>query len=162
MKRVARKDGGRTGRREPAAYLYGNAVRKQEPERREEPERAPVRKPRYEVRKNQDKARYMNAGYLVFLVAALYTAAFILLNYIQQRADLTKLTRDVAAAESMLNRMKVANDEEYNRILSGIDLEEIKRIAITELGMVYVQEGQVIEYENQNSDYMRQVTEGNH
>ena len=57
--------------------------------------------------------------------------------------------------------MKISNDEEYNRILSSINLEEIKRIAIAELGMVYAQEGQIIEYENESGDYMRQVTENN-
>ena len=60
-----------------------------------------------------------------------------------------------------MNRLKVANDEEYNRILSSINLEEIKRIAIMELGMVYAQEGQIIEYENESGDYMRQVTNNN-
>ena len=54
--------------------------------------------------------------------------------------------------------MRLANDEEYNRIVNSIDLEEIKRIAMGELGMVYAQEGQVITYENKGYDYMRQVT----
>ena len=84
-----------------------------------------------------------------------------MVNYVQLQAELTNLTKSVAASESRLNRMKIANDEEYNRILSSIDLEEIKRIAITELGMVYAREGQIIEYENESGDYMRQVTENN-
>ena len=65
----------------------------------------------------------------------------------------------MAIRESTLNDLKVKNDEAYNRIISGIDLEEIKRIALMELGMVYAQEGQIIEYENKSADYMRQVTE---
>lgn len=42
--------------------------------------------------------------------------------------------------------------------MSGIDLEEIKRVAIGELGMTYAQEGQIVEYENEEGDYMRRVT----
>ena len=148
-------------RRETDTYVYGNTVRKLEPERvwEEQEEEAPVKKPHHEVRKNRDKARYMNAGYVMFLAVALCVAAVILVNYIQP--ELTNLTRSVASSESTLNRMKVANDEEYNRIISSIDLEEIKRIAIMELGMVYAQEGQIIEYENESGDYMRQVTDNN-
>lgn len=151
------------GRRKTDIYVDGNTVRKLEPERVwEEPEEeVPVKKPHHEVRKNRDKAHYMNAGYVMFLAAALCIAAVILVNYVQLQAQLTNLTKTVASNESTLNRLKVANDEEYNRIISSIDLEEIKRIALTELGMVYAQEGQIIEYENETGDYMRQVTENN-
>lgn len=145
---------------EQEAYIYGNTVRKPEPVRTKKDQRqTPVRKPRTVVRKNRDKARYMNAGYVMFLVAALCGAAYILVNYIQLQAHLTNLTKIVAIRESTLNDLKVKNDEAYNRIISGIDLEEIKRIALMELGMVYAQEGQIIEYENKSADYMRQVTE---
>ena len=54
--------------------------------------------------------------------------------------------------------MKLANDEEYSRITSSIDLEEIKRIAIGELGMTYAKEGQIITYDSVENDYMRQVS----
>ena len=46
--------------------------------------------------------------------------------------------------ESELNSLKLSNDEEYSRITSNINLEEVKRIAIGELGMTYAAEGQVI------------------
>ncbi len=52
--------------------------------------------------------------------------------------------------------MRLANDEELVRINSSIDLEEIRRIAIGELGMVYATEGQIINYANEGSDYVRQ------
>lgn len=52
---------------------------------------------------------------------------------------------------------EAGNDEEYSRITSNINLEEIKRIAIGELGMTYATEGQVIPYESNSNDYMRQA-----
>ena len=161
------KDDRGMNRRNTDTYLYGNTVRKIEP-RWEEPEEIPKKhhnskelpkgNRHYGVRKNRDKARYMNAGYVMFLAAALCAAAFILVNYVQLQAELTNVTKTVASKQSELNSLKVANDEEYNRIISSIDLEEIKRIAITELGMVYAQEGQIIEYANESADYMRQVS----
>lgn len=163
----------REAARDQVEYIYGNAVRKAEPERRweEEPERkasparrwerTPVRKPHPEVRKNREKARYMNAGYVLFLGAALCICALILVNYIQLTAQLTAQTKRVASKESELNQLKQSNDEEYNRIINSIDLEEIKRIAMGELGMIYAQEGQIVTYENEGRDYMRKVTGSN-
>ena len=150
------KNSGGYGSGNRSEYIYGNTVRKLEPARRRE--ETPVKASNHEIRRNRDRARYMNAGYLVFLVVALCASAFILVNYIQLRAELTNLTKSVASKQSELNSIKVSNDEEYNRIISGIDLEEIKRIALSELGMVYAGEDQIIKYENKSGDYMRQVT----
>ncbi len=152
------KRNGTDSKRADHIYIYGNTARRLEPQRRQED---PVKKPHHEVRKNRDKARHMSAGYVVFLTVALCAAAYILVNYVQLRAALTNLTEDVASKESMLNYLKVSNDEDYNRIISSIDLEEIKRIALGELGMVYAGEGQIVEYENESRDYMRQVSDEN-
>ena len=152
-----KNQGVRRAGRSRSAYVRGNTARKIEPVRRIE--EVPRRQPRPEVRKNRDRARHMNAGYVLFLVAALCAAAVILVNYIQLQATLTNMTKTVAAKESQLNNMRLANDEAYNRILNSIDLEEIKRIAIGELGMVYAEEGQIITYTSESNDYMRQVTD---
>ena len=44
----------------------------------------------------------------------------------------------------------------FSRFQSNVDLDEIKRIAIGELGMKYAKEGQVITYSGEGSDYVRQ------
>nr|WP_318683394.1 cell division protein FtsL [uncultured Acetatifactor sp.] len=158
-KRVNQK---RTGRRIQEAYVYGNAVRKPEivhkPDVRKQLEERPKRQLSNEVRKNRDKARHMNLGYVVFLVGALCAAAFVLVNYVQMQAELTNRINNIASLESELNSLKLANDEEYNRITSSIDLEEIKRVAIGELGMTYAKEGQIITYNVEGNDYMRRVS----
>lgn len=142
------------GRRE--AYIYGNTVRRLEVAR---PLEEPRKQPQHEIRKNRDKARHMSAGYVLFLAAALCAAAFILVNYIQLQAELTNRTKSVAKKESQLNSLRIANDEEYNRIVNSVNLEDIKRIAIGELGMVYAEEGQIITYTNASNDYMRKVSD---
>lgn len=149
--------GGRTARTSRGAYVYGSAAREIEITRQLE---EPRRQPRPQVRKNRERAHHMSAGYVLFLAAALCTAALILVNYIQLQAELTNLTKSVAAKESELNSLRTANDEEYNRILNSINLEEIKRIAIGELGMIYAEEGQIITYTNESRDYMRQTAGG--
>lgn len=148
-----------TARVTRGAYVYGSTAREIEITRELE---EPIREPRPQVRKNRERARHMSAGYVLFLAAALCTAGLILVNYIQLQAELTNLTKSVAAKESQLNNMRIANDEEYNRILNSIDLEEVKRIAIGELGMIYAEEGQIITYTYEGSDYMRRVTGNSH
>ena len=148
----------RTAGRTRGAYVYGNTARRLEVVA--QPETAPRRQPRHEVRRNRDKAHHMSAGYVLFLAVALCAAAVILVNYIQLQAELTTATKRVAAKESQLNSMRIANDEAYNKVLNNINLEEVKRIAIGELGMVYAEEGQIVTYTTENYDYMRQVTGG--
>lgn len=144
---------------ERSEYVSGTAVRRLAPA--SPLEEVPGRRQAPSVRKNREKARHMSFGYVVFLVAAMCTAAFVLLNYIQLQAELTQRTKDVAAKEIELNNLKSANDEAYSRIVGSVDLEEIKRIAIGELGMTYAQEGQIVLYANERNDYMRQATETN-
>lgn len=147
---------GSTGRRTTGhVYMYDNTARKLDIQRQLEEQ--PARQLSHEVRKNRDKARHMNFGYVTFLMVALCAAAFILINYIQLQSDLTNRIRNIAALESELNAMKLANDEEYSRITSSVDLEEIKRVAIGELGMTYAKEGQIITYKSEGNDYMRKV-----
>lgn len=160
-----RKSGGtRTGRtsytqtvnrRAQSAYVYGSAARDYDVRRQMEEE--PRRRLSNETRKNRDKARHMNPGYVLFLVAALCVCGMILINYIQLQSELTNKHRQIAILESEVNSLKLSNDEEYSRITRSVDLDEIKRIAITELGMIYAEEGQIVPYNSVTNDYMRQV-----
>ncbi len=138
-------------------YVYGNTVRKLDVKRAIEEE--PRRRLSNETRKNRDKARHMNLGYVTFLVMALLISGFVLINYIQLQSDITNKVKQIASLESTLNNLRQANDEEYSRLMSSVDLEEIKRIAIGELGMTYATENQIITYANEGSDYVRQLSD---
>jgi cell division protein FtsL len=142
--------------RNAGPYMYDNTARKLDIQR--QMEEAPARRLSRETRNNRERARHMNLGYMVFLVAALSVCGVILVNYIQLQSDLTAKTRKVASLESELNTLKLSNDEEYNRINASIDLEEIKKVAIGELGMTYAKEGQIITYDYVGNDYMRKVS----
>lgn len=143
--------------RQRNAYVYDNTARRLDVRRKLEEE--PKRQLSNETRKNRDKARHMSLPYVLFLMVAACSCGFILVNYIQLQSELTNRVKNIASLESQLNNMRVANDEEYSRITSSIDLEEIKRIAIGELGMTYAEQGQIVTYTNDGNDYMRRVTE---
>ncbi len=141
----------RRGYRTP--YVDGSAARRLDVRRQlEEPRRQLSRR----TRKNRERARYMNFAYVLFLSVALGLTAFILIGYIRQESAITTSVKTISRMESELNDMRQDNDEKLNRINSGIDMEEIRRIAITELGMTYAGEGQVVEIPAEGSDYVKQ------
>lgn len=139
------------------AYVQGNTVRKLQTVPNQE--QRPVRKVNHTTRKNRDRALYMNIGYVLFLAAAMVAAGFILTGYLTLQSDITNSIKNISKMESQLNDMKLSNEENYDRITSSINLEEVKRIAIQELGMRYAEEGQIITFNGEGNDYVRQTGE---
>ena len=128
-----------------SAYVAGNTVRQIDVvEEIHKPRRQELS---HAVKKNRDKAVYMNLGYVLFLTASLIVAGVVLIGYIRLQSEIT------------LNSLKVANDEEYSRIESSVDLDEIRRIAITELGMTYPDQNQIVTIPDEGSDYVRQLAD---
>lgn len=148
-----------------SVYEQGNAVPKRQPQTRKlyavpkEERRQPAKKAEHTVRRNREKALYMNAGYILFLVAAMILAAFVLTGYLTLQSDITNSIKNISRMESTLNELKLENDENYSRITSSVNLEEVKRIAIQELGMSYAEEGQIVVFDGEGSDYVRQTGE---
>lgn len=149
-----------TYERRPAgnsSYVYGNTVRKLDVTTAIEEE--PKKKLSNATRKNREKAAVMSLGYVLFLAVAMMVAAGVLIGYIRLQSDNTMAMERIASMESELNDLRLKNNEEYSRVVSDVDLEEVKRIAIEELGMKYAEEGQVINVEGAKDDYVRQYTE---
>lgn len=143
--------------RKNAYYVQGNTVSNIQPERRTDDR--PKKKMNNTVRRNRERAKHMSPGYVLFLGAALIATGIILVYYIGLQSDITNSVKHISTLERQLNSLKVANEEDYSRITSSVDLEEIRRIAIQELGMQYAQEGQIISFASENSDYVKQMAE---
>ena len=94
-----------------------------------------------------------------FLIGALAVAAMILMSYIRVQSDIIISVRNIASLESELNNLKLSNDEDYARAASSVDLDEVRRVAIGELGMRYAKEGQIINVSGEGSDYVRQLAQ---
>ena len=105
------------------------------------------------------RLRYRNAAYVLFLTVAFAVTSVMLIGYIRLESSITQSVKQVAALQSQLNNLKTENDEMKNRIDSSINLEEIRRIAITELGMTYAGQGQIVEIPDDGSDYVRQYAD---
>ena len=141
-----------------AERVEGNTVRKYHNDYDvvREIEKAPKKQVDKQTRRNREKARFMNFGQVAFLIACVGMAGVLLYGYLTLQSANTAAAAEIAMMESLLNAMKLDNEEEYSRIMSSVNLEEIKVRAIEELGMQYAQEGQVIEVPCATDDYVRQ------
>ncbi len=137
-------------------YIQGSAARQLDVKTAIE---EPRRELSHSARKNREKANNMSLGYVAFLAVAMLISGFVLINYIQLQFDITNNIEYIASLESQLNNLKQDNDETYTKITSSVDLEEIKRIAIGELGMTYAAQGQIIMFTNNGSDYVTQYAD---
>lgn len=149
----------RDSRRYTTTYIDGNVVRhiQMAPER--DVPAAPRRRTSVKTRRNRERALYISMSYVVFLTAASVAAVFLCVQYLQLQAQGTTYRSEIAALESTLNTARLANDNAYEEAMSSVDLGRIKEIAVNELGMVYAGEGQVITYNSQAEDYVRQYQE---
>lgn len=138
-------------------YVQGNTVRKLSPVPVRQPQ--PVRKVSRTTRKNRDRALHMNISYVMFLLGAMIAAGVILTSYLSLQSDITNSIKHISALERELNDMRLKNDEDYSRISSNVNAEEVRKIAIQELGMQYAAEGQIIAFNGEGSDYVRQTGE---
>lgn len=141
-------------------YVYGNTARRLDVQREYEEQLPQRRQLGNEARKNRERAKNLSLGYILFVVAAVVMSVVILMGYIGLMSEINSLRKETAQQEKTLNTMRVDNDEALTRIDASLDLEHIKYVAITQLGMVYPKEGQVITYEGVDYDYVRKVGAG--
>lgn len=142
------------------AYVDGAAVRKlqteKKPDRRQQKRSAPgcVRRS-----SRREKPQYFSIGYTLFLAAASVLTLWVCAGYLKLQADNTARSKNIVALEEQLSDLRAENDDEYNRVTSSVDLEEVRRVAIDELGMVYAEADQVVLYDGDGSDYVKQYAE---
>ncbi len=136
-------------------YVDGNTVRKIQRRYLEAPPRKSARV-RAEERARARAIRWANFKYGLFLLIALTISAAVCIWYVRLRSEITASQIDVSRLMEELSEKKVANDEEYERIVGEVDLEEIKRIAMNDLGMKYPTENQVVNISGAGDDYVRQ------
>lgn len=149
-------------------YIDGNTVRRMEaaPDyRREREER--IRREREKeqqrrqraVRRNQERALRTSKSYVAFMTMAVLVFATFTGLYIKIQSDVTVRMKTIASLESQIADVKADNDEAYKRINTSVNLEAVRNVAMTELGMSYAKESQIIYYSVDDDDYMNQYSE---
>lgn len=136
-------------------YIEGNTVRKIQPAERPKRRQDPGRQHRNRQNR-RESIQYVNVFYTVFLAAAACMVLWSSVNYLQLQAETTSRIKNISSLELKLEEMRKENDDNYTRIMTAVDLDYIKDVAINELGMVYAGEDQVIMYDGGTRDYVRQ------
>lgn len=150
-----------SNRRNP--YIDGNTARKLQDNRaarRREREydynRRIVREVPGSARKGIKRTTTINAGYVLFLSVAMCIAGYFCVNYLTITSEMSNDLKKIAQLEIQYNDIKAENDDYDNRINGAVDLEDIKRRAMNDLGMQYANDDQIVAYESDDTDYVRQ------
>lgn len=134
-------------------YDYAEEQRKREQtyQERKRRERAASRR--------REKTKTMDGISLIVLVAAVAVTFYVCIQYIHVQADMTTLSKSIAAKESQVVTMKKDNNAALEEISRTYDLSYVYKIATEELGMVFPDKDQVIKYDSRKSDYVKQFEE---
>ena len=101
----------------------------------------------------------MNMSYVLFLTVAAVVSVMVCINYLKLQSQNTTYQKSATALETKLSELKLENDSAYNRIVSSVDLEWVKDVAMNEMGMVYASDRQIRTYDSAQSDYVKQYQE---
>lgn len=138
-------------------YYDGNAARSY-PQERPVPKRTKKRKQNRSkvVRRNQARALSFSKGYTVLLAAAVVMTLAMCVYYLTVQNQFVNQGKQIARLEQELNEMVDENNATKERLQSLMDLDYIYKVATKKLGMVYAGEDQIIYYDAQSKDYVRQ------
>ena len=140
-------------------YVDGTAVRKLQTAPAKSPQKKQRPQTSTRTKQNRERALSRNFGYVTFLTVAAVASVLMCVNFLQLQAKGTKLQKEVTTLETQLNAAILENNSDYNRIMTNVDMEHVKDVAMNELGMVQAKKSQIITYKMDDNDYVRQYSE---
>lgn len=96
---------------------------------------------------------------MLLLTVAMAATLFVCFQYLKAQAESIQLGKQIVTLETQLGTLTDQNDTMEIAINKPVDLDEIYRIAVGELGMVHPNNNTVIEYESNEVGYARQYEE---
>ena len=142
-------------RRVTRTYVEGNTVRR-EVEYRHVPEMQEEKVLSNRVRRNRAKLQRIGAPSLITLILATILMLGTCVSYLEVQSSITTHRNSIEKLENRLQTLKADNDALEAHINTSLNLEHIRYIAMSELGMVYPTDDQLIYYEKTESGYVRQ------
>ncbi len=148
-------------------YVNGSTVRQIEaqPVRRERIDRTKIKEEQQKKRRrnaakrNRARALHMSRGYVAFLTLCVGVIAFAAVALVQIQSQVTQRMEHIAALESQITDLKADNDARYKEIVTSVDLDYIKDVAMNQLGMQYATQEQIIYYSVENNNFMDQYSD---
>lgn len=140
------------------SYVDGNTVRKLNaaPERRREEQIYETPAPSRKKHKQTVAFSGINLASLMVLTVATAISVFVCVEYLQLQMKVSSMEKSIVSMEKNLITLTNENDAAYASIDTQIDLDYIYQVAVSELGMVYPNNNEVITYESNDVGYVRQ------
>jgi cell division protein FtsL len=140
------------------SYVEGNTVRKLRvaPDIRREEEQYEIPQRRLKERSRKKALSGINFASLIVLTVAIITTVYVCVDYLMVQNKVTVMNKQIVSLEKQITVLTKENDATYAAINAAVDMDEVYRVAVEELGMVYPNKNEVITYESGSSDYVRQ------
>ncbi len=144
-------------------YIDGNAVRKPLYKPEETPEH--IQESQKEKRAQIDRravagiTRQMDFLNMVVIGVAIAFVMVLAIRYLKVSAEVQETNKAIVNLTKNYETLQGENDARLVDIADNINLNEVYEIAVGELGMVYPNHNQIIEYECASSGYVRQYSE---
>ena len=141
-------------------YVHGSAARKLNSENERTYDR-PVRRQFTEpaIKRNKQITVQWTPLYVIMLSSIVVLFIAVTMNNIQLNAEIASLRVEKGTLTSEYEKLVLSNNLYYDNIISNVDVEEIKRIAIAELGMTRPAAGQLQYYSGDMEDYVKQYSD---
>ena len=134
------------------AYNYPDPIRREEKVDRQAPKRSSRRRSTKELSS-------VNKASCIILIMAISLTLFTCIQYIKTQAEVSVLNRNISQMEKELNNLTKENKVQTNQLIAALDLDEIYQTATEELGMVRPSENQVVYFDSNISDFVKQYGE---
>lgn len=146
---------------------YGNTAPKMEPVQEAVPkkhEQEPVKTPKQTPSMQPKTRQYAkpkvehNIGFfsMCFLVVAILATLYTCFSYLNVQSKTVVITKEIRQLEEELADLQDRNVAACNEVLDAINLDEVYRVAVQELGMVYPNKNRTLYYESNEDGYVRQ------
>lgn len=145
----------------------GNTVRKLQPVERPEIDRRRQQQHEYERRQRKEKQqqsrrlerhRSFDGITLLFFSLALGFTVYMALGYLKAQATVRTMENELTAMKKEVIDLQDENGAIEDNLPTK-SISEIYKIATEQLGMVLAKDNQIITYESQKPDYVKQYTD---
>lgn len=125
----------------------------------EEIEQSPLKKPLQSPRKRKAVKPVMDIMSLFILCLAIGGTLYTCVSYLKVQTNILEQNQQISKLEKNLVKIQNENLAARTELNASLDLKYIYEVATSQLGMVYPNENQVIPYESNRSDYVKQYAE---
>lgn len=146
------------GRRERQEYMQGSSARELAHTSGGAKKRVQTQAPVRTVQKSVKQSHYA-LGHVVTILMIAGILGTIVGGYISLHSDIIHYRNQCTSLQKEYETLKTSNDLYKDRIINGVDMAEIERIAVCELGMTLAQEGQIVRYSGEIEDYVKQYAD---